>query len=271
MWREGCAVKSSNDQSNMLIRGLRLIERLAETSEQSLSELADHLATPAPTVLRHLRVLEDEGYVWRDPASKRFSLAPRLVYLGMAAAENLQLPRVAAPVLNELRDEYNETAHVAVLSRHEVIHLAVAASRHPVKMATKVGERAWAHASALGKCLLAFESEESVRELFEEVGIPGFTEHTITDLDALVIALQEVRSAGFAIDNEEAAIGLRCVAAPVCDFSGHAIAALSLSCPADRLPLQRAIAIAPNLIEAANDLSARLGQRRDHQERTVQA
>ena len=243
-------------------RALRVLETVAEAPGCSLADLARSLELPKASVFRHLRVLEDRGYVVGEGDAKRYSLGPRLVHLGFVARSGLRLPQVAAPTLRALHERFNETVHVGVLSQHEVVHIETIPSTHPLKMASAVGERTFAHISALGKVLLAHSDTWIVQAVIEHRGLPRFTNATICDRGELQVELARVREQGYAIDDEESAVGLRCVACPIRDEGNQVIAALSLSSPVQRLSPEAADDLAPVLAAAAHDISTGLGWQR---------
>ena len=242
-----------------LERALLVVDTLAEVPDASVAELAQLLGVAKGSLFRHLKVLEANGYVLQSPGTKRYSLGPRLLYLGHAARQQLRLPEVAAPLMTALRDRFNETVHMGVLSRGEVVHVEVAPSTHPVKMAAEVGDRTWAHVSGLGKVLLAWGGDDAVEFVLRERGLPSLTDRTIVERAALEAELERIRSRGYAIDDEESARGLRCVAAPVRDGRGEVVCALSLSSPAERLSLEEAEEASAAVIETADEISRRLG------------
>ena len=242
-----------------LQRALVILDALAETSGVNVAELAAFLQVPKGSVFRHLKVLEANGYVRQLPATKRYCLGPRLVYLGHVAKEQLGLGQAALPFMAALRDRFGETVHLGVLTGGEVVHVEVVPSVHPVKMASAVGDRTWAHVSGLGKVLLAWSGDEAVGLVLRERGLPPLTERSIVTREALEEELERVRQDGYAVDDEESAQGLRCVAAPVRDASGDVVCALSLSSPADRLSLADASRAAPQVVASADAVSSALG------------
>jgi DNA-binding IclR family transcriptional regulator len=242
-----------------LEKALHVLEAIAERPDASLAELSRILNAPRAGVFRHLKALESLGYVRTREGTKRYVLGPRLIYLGVAARSQLRLPDIARPLMVSLRDEFNETTNLGVLAHGEVIHVEVVSSTHPVKMAAEIGERTYCHCSGLGKVLLAWSEPEVVAHAVRERGLPALTERTISSEEQLEEALAQIRSQGFAMDDEESARGLRCIAAPVRDGTGHVLAALSLSSPADRLSYDDAIRLAPRVIETSEAISRRLG------------
>ncbi len=242
-----------------LEKALRILEEIAESPSRTLAEISRSLDVPRAGVFRHLKALEALGYVATSNDSKRYVLGPRLIYLGIAARSQMRLADIARPVMVALRDEFNETVNLGVLARGEVIHVEVVPSTHPVKMAVQVGEWTYCHCSGLGKVLLAWSEPDLISEAIRERGLPALTDRTVRTASELAAALEAVRSAGFAIDDEESAVGLRCVAAPVRDGTGKVAAAISLSSPADRLARDDALRLAPRIISSAGGISRRLG------------
>lgn len=228
-----------------LDRALDLLENLAENPDIPLADLADGAGLNRATAFRHLKVLGRRGYVIQDPLTKRYSLGYRLLDLGYHARNNLELPRVAAPVMAQLRTQFNETIHLGVLMDQEVVHIAVMPSTHPLKMASEVGERALVHVSALGKCLIAWNGANAVDALMAGPGLPQVSARSIRTRSEFERELSRVRTQGFAMDDQESIDGLRCVGAPIRTAGGAAIGALSLSGPIDRVNEDRL----PDMIE----------------------
>ena len=142
-----------------LERALTLLEHLGRSAPLHMTELSHQLEVPKGSLHRHLAVLERRGYVARDH-SKRYSLGPRVISLGYDSTRQQGLVEVARPVMAALRDEFNESILLAVLSTGDVVHVHVEPSRHPVKMAAEVGERTAAHVSSLGKAILAWSDPD---------------------------------------------------------------------------------------------------------------
>jgi DNA-binding IclR family transcriptional regulator len=244
-----------------LERGLAILEALGESPDLQLIELAARLGAPKGSIHRHLAVLERLGYVVRAPDSKRYSLGPRLIHLGYSARGQLRLADLAEPLMTEVRDRFNESVHLGVIDNGQVVHVQAVPSRHPVKMAAAVGERTQAHVSALGKVLLAWGPPSLLDTVIDSEGLPGYTGNTLTTRGQLAADLDLVRERGYAIDDEESALGLRCVAARIRRAGGDVIAALSLSSPAERLSAEQVHVIAPAICEAADSISKELGWR----------
>ena len=146
-----------------------------------------------------------------------------------------------------------------MLDGAEAVYIQQVESRQMLRMFTQLGARVPLHCTGVGKVLLAWRSEEEVRQLLGPEPLAAFTPHTLTRVDAVLQELERVRRLGYAVDREEREIGVRCLAAPVRDATGRVVAALSLSAPAVRLPERRLAELAPVVLETTRELSLRLG------------
>lgn len=243
----------------------RLLEEFgAADGELGVTELSNRLGLHKNNVFRLLATLEQQAYVEQCAETERYRLGRGCLALGQAFADTRMLVRFARPVLAQLAEETNESAHLGVLSGYEVVHLDGERPEQLVGSALRIGQRLAAHCTALGKALLAGKSAPALAQLDKERVRAGklvaHTPATITDRDKFFEHLRTVASQGWALDLEECAVGLCCVAAPVHDASGAVIAALSVSSPVFRVS-EASIHddVLPRVIGAANELSLRMG------------
>ncbi|GHF63199.1 IclR family acetate operon transcriptional repressor [Amycolatopsis bartoniae] len=237
-----------------LRRAFELLERLADTGgEASLSELAATSGLPMPTIHRLIRTLVALGYV-RQNTNRRYALGARLIRLGENAS--MQFGTWARPLLAELVDEVGETANLAVLERDEVVYVAQVPSKHSMRMFTEVGRRVLPHGTGVGKAILSQLPPDDVRALLDRTGMPSYTEHTVTDPEELLRHLATIARQGYAVDESEQELGVRCVAAPL--TGTPAPAAVSVSGPEGRLTKEAVSRIAPAVQRVAETLSAHL-------------
>ncbi|MFD6422325.1 IclR family transcriptional regulator [Streptomyces sp. NPDC060198] len=237
-----------------LERAFDLLERMADAGgEVGLSELSTTSGLPLPTIHRLMRTLVVCGYVRQQP-NRRYALGPRLIRLGESASR--LLGTWARPYLQHLVEETGETANMALLDGDEVVYVAQAPSKHSMRMFTEVGRRVLPHSTGVGKALLATASPEEVRALLARTGMPAVTEKTITTPDGFLEALEQVRRTGYAIDDNEQEIGVRCLAVAVPD--SPTAAAISISGPAGRVTEEATERIVPILQQTAKELSEAL-------------
>lgn len=245
-----------------LERALRALELLAGAAGgMSVSELGRQLGVDKSSAHRMLATLQAFDHVRLDPASRRYTLGMRLVGLGAAALRGADVADVSRPVLRALAEETGEAAHLAVLSQGQVLFLAKAdAPAGALTVNTGIGSRAPAHCTSLGKALLAaLDDDEALDRIIAQQGLRRFTARTITDPETLKLHLRGVRAQGVAIDDEERDVGLRCIAAPVRDATGRAVAAVGVSGPAARIVLDRLETLTARVRAAAAHVSQALG------------
>ena len=237
-----------------LERAFGLLEVIAaHRGAMSLSELATSSGLPPPTLHRLARTLVDLGYLRQEP-SRRYALGPRLFLL--AESSTMMLNAVALPHLSHLVDEIGETANLAMLDGDQVAYVAQAPGRHSMRMFTEVGRRVEPHCTAVGKALLAAAADEDVLALLRRTGLPRHTAHTVTDPDEFLAQLGRVRESGYAMDEGEQEVGVRCIAVKVPESTLPL--AISVSGPAPRMTDDLVVDAFPVLRAAAASLAADL-------------
>jgi len=242
-----------------VVKAFAILDFLAQRagSAVSLAEVAAHIGTSKSTAHRYLTTLEELGVVERDN-NDRFQLGPKLIELaGVLLAEH-DLRRESEPFLIDLASSTQETVHLAVPSGNEVVYLAKVESPHPIRMASRIGARMPMYSTALGKAILAYLPTERVQEIID-AGIPSRTPYTVSSAEALRVELEQVRARGFALDDQENELGVRCVGAPIFDYSGEVVGAISVSGPAHRLSREMLLKLGPLVRETALKVSRRLG------------
>ena len=238
-------------------RVLDLLEIVADAGGQiGLSELATRSGLPLPSIHRLVRTMVARGYMRQLP-NRRYALGARLIPLGQAAGT--MLGTWAQPVLTELVDALGESANLAVLDHDAVMYIGQVPSRHAMRMFTEPGRRVPVHCTGVGKALLAQLPDDAVRALLARAGMPAQTPNTITDPEAMLAELAGIRRAGYALDEGEQEIGVRCVAVPVRSALGTL--GISVSGPAPRMTTELVDRAVPLLREAGERLSAELGER----------
>lgn len=236
-----------------LHRSLDLLEVLevaaSHQGSRTLAELAASVGLPAATVHRLLRTMVDRGVV-RQRADRRYSLGYRLVPLGSTAGSLLDAS--AEEVLAGLVADLGETANLAVLAGHRAQYIAQVPSQYSMRVFTQVGNRVELHCTGVGKAMLAGMDTSRVDQVVTQAGLTRHTEHTLTTRPRLDAALARVRDQGYALDEEEQELGVRCVAVPV---SGAGVAmAVSVSGPLSRVTDLAVARAVPALQFAAGSL-----------------
>jgi IclR family acetate operon transcriptional repressor len=231
-------------------RAFSLIEHLADGGGSlTLSELGSRSGLPMPTIHRLLRSLVVQGYVRQEP-SRRYAIGPRMIRLGESASR--MLGSWATPHLSELVDRFGETTNMAMRDGDAAVYVAQVPSPQSMRMFTEVGRSVMLHCTGVGKAIMSLASDDEVAATLERTGMPARTEHTITKPEKMLNELASVRERGYAVDDAEQELGVRCVAAPIAGLPFHA--AVSVSGPSSRVTLDEVEIIAPVLQRAAEQL-----------------
>lgn len=218
----------------------------------SLSEVAEATGLPKSSAFRYVHTLVLHRYVERDDSSGRYRLG--LGFVGIQSRHVEVLRQRVRPGLEALRDKLGETVNLGILDGDSVIYLDIVESRRAVRLAASQGTRDPLHSTALGKAIAAQLPEERVRGILARTGMPPLTANTITNMEDYLAELARVRRAGFAADNGENEVDGRCVAVPI---PGSMLpAAVSLSAPAARFPVQQVADVAALLADMAGQAVA---------------
>jgi IclR family KDG regulon transcriptional repressor len=215
------------------------------------------------TVYRFLVSFVDLGYVYQDPQTERYGLTLKLFEIGMSVLERLELWREAEPVVKEIARLTGETVHLATMDEDEVVYLGKVESTRTlrVSMMSRIGRSAPAYCTGVGKILLAYLPQERLEGILKKEKPVRYTDRTIVRRADLDRELSLIRENGYAFDNEEHEIGVRCVAAPVRDNSSAVCGAVSISVPTVRLPDEEIPRFRDIVVQAAEGISKRIGYR----------
>jgi IclR family transcriptional regulator, KDG regulon repressor len=245
-----------------LERAFTLLEILGQADQPlGISEIATDSLLPLATVHRLLQTLTQLGYVEKDLDTHRYTLGVKFLHLRGAVIDYVHLASQAMPIMKNLVHRLDETVHLAVLNKGEVIYIERVEGFQTQGMYTRIGKRHYAHCTALGKAMLAYQSEDVIDSMIEQHGLPRFSSNTITTKNHLVAELDCVRQRGYAVDNGETAEPVRCIAAPIRDYSTKVIAAVSVSGPINKITPVRDAEISQAVCNAANRISQQLGYR----------
>lgn len=224
------------DHVQSLERGISVLRSFdAENSHQSLSDVAKRTGLTRATARRLLLTLASLGYATTD--GRTFMLTPKVLDLGYAYLSSMNIQQIAQPYLEALSEEVNESSSVSVLDGPDVVYVARVPTTRIMTIALGLGTRLPAHCTSMGRVMLAELPPDEARSRIE-ASIQARTEHTITDVDELEAELAKIRSQGWALVDQELEMGLRSIATPVRDASGHAIASMNVSTHAGRTSVE---------------------------------
>ena len=202
------------------------------------------------------------GYVTKDSFSGRYTLTFKILEIAGHVLDRIDVLAVAHRYIDRLMKQVHETVHFVQREGNHIVYVdKVESDASSIRMVSRIGLRMPMYCTGVGKAMLAQMTEREVREIWESTPIEKCTENTITDLDVLLRELAEIRLRGYAIDNEENEIGVRCIAACVQDYTGRADAAFSISAPAARMPDERLREFSDYVLQTRRDISRELGYR----------
>jgi DNA-binding IclR family transcriptional regulator len=245
---------------NSVDRAIRILFLLGENHEpMRLSELSRRLNIDKSTAYRIMATLLSQGFVEQDAETRRYFLGLRLLELSAEKLRSLRVLPAAKPVMRDLMIRTNETVHLGVLVDGEVLFLDSEQGPGVLSVNTIIGSKAFPHSSAVGKALLANLSTREIDAILALKGMPRFTGRTLLTPEELHKELASVRELGYAIDDEETFVGVRCVAVPIFNDSGDVVAAMGISGPAQRITPELIRVLASLVKDAGTEISRQLG------------
>jgi len=254
--------RAGDGKNQSLIRALTLLERLSETpAGLNLTDLSYQLGMPAATVHRLLSTFEELDFVEQDAEQGLWFVGLKAFTVGNAFLHRRDLVSSARPHMHALVEQCGETINLGVIDDDEVVFISQVESQEVMRMIARLGSRSPIHASGVGKAMLASMPEQRVASILQRRGLARYTDHTIDNPTQLRGELEEVRKLGYALDDEEHAVGLRCVAAAIFDENGQALAAISLSGPKARIVDNRLSELGHAVQQAADEITQALGGR----------
>jgi IclR family transcriptional regulator, KDG regulon repressor len=223
-----------------------------------VSDLAESLGLAKSTVSRLLSTLASEGFVIKDQQTSAYRLGISVLTLAGIVTNNLEIHKEAAPVLHKLVGDTGETAHLAVMDGLDTIYIHKEECSHPVRILTHLGRRNPSYCTSSGKILLAYSEEQIVEDVINQ-GLISHTENSITDPNVLHKELKMIREQKYAVSTEELTEGTKSVAAPIRDYTGKVVSAITVVGPIQRMKDHKIPDIAKKVIEAGKEASTRLG------------
>ena len=240
-----------------------IVEFVGNGTNVSMHDLTRQTGWPRATLYRIVGAAISEGFLRHDPLTNYYALGFRFLELAQNVWSSGDLITLAALELRRLRDVTGETAHLGVLQGVHVVAMGKYESPHPYREPARLGLHKPLHSTSQGKAILAFLPEVECESLIDKIEFRASTEYTITDPDILRAQLSIIRQRGYAVDDEEAAIGTRCVGAPILNSAGHPVAAISIAGPIYRVSSARVERLGPEVAEVAQTISALIRDTQD--------
>lgn len=243
----------------VVMKVLKILEALqGNPSGLHLKEIAQQTAINKSTAYRFLAHLQREGYLFRDDAGA-YVIGPKLARMGSGMNLEESLRKMSRSVLQKLWAATGETVNLAILDGQQILYLDVIESSHTFRFASQVGARRPLHCTALGKAMLAHLPDAEIKELLPSLTFERLTPRTLTQPGKFKKELAKTRVQGYALDDEEAVLGARCIAAPIFDAGGKVVGGVSVSGPLTRITAENVAPFAAIVKKAAHSVSRRLG------------
>ena len=253
--RPASATPEASGEVQSLDRAIALLEVLANSEGLGLSEVARRAELPPSTAHRLLATLHRRSLVGQDHETGTWTVGVGLFRIGSAYLRIRKLPDIARPLIKDLLSEVDETVNVSMLDRNEIVCVVQAESHAAVRAFFRLGRRLPVHASAAGKAILAAGSDEFRRQMLASLTFERFTANTHADGESLLRDVAKVRQRGWAVDDEEYTIGMRCVSAVVLNERAEPAGAVSISAPTARMLPERMDRLGERVRATAGTLS----------------
>jgi DNA-binding IclR family transcriptional regulator len=229
------------------------------TQELGVTDIARALDLPKSTIAGLIFTLEQNDYLHQNTVTRKYRLGFKLAERAGVFLDQFDLRRVALPILEELRNSSDESVNLAIRDDGYVTYIERMLGNNILGMRSEIGKRELIHSTALGKAMLAQLPTAELNKFIAEYQFTPVTPHTITDPDMFALEMQETLLRGFATDNQENELGGRCVAAPIFDYHGKPVAAISISVPIQRFPEEKILEFGGMVEQAAREISLQLG------------
>lgn len=251
--------KTEQNTIRALDRAMVILRSVGTADGLSLSELAERTEQSASTVYRVLTTLEQHGMVAAEPETQLWRVGAGAFRIGSTFLRQTNLTEQSRAVMSDLMRQTGETANLGIERNDEVLFLSQVETHEAIRGFFPPGTQGPLHASGIGKALLAHFPADRVNRIIEIKGLAGFTSLTLTSASSLLRELKRTRERGYAIDDQERAEGMRCVAAPVFNVFGEPVAGISVSGPAFRMTLSKSADFGILVKSAAEKITASLG------------
>ena len=241
-------------------RALQILELFSmEKPAWGITEIGKALNMYKSNVYNILFTLAKRGFIKKDFNTEKYSLSIKYFELGSVVIKNMDLRKIALPYIEKLFQEFNETVHIGVLDNGRVVSIEREESKQGLYSHIEIGKSVPLYCTAVGKAIMAYLPPDKVNSLIKEKGLKKYADNTITNKDDLIKGLEKIRKRGYAIDNIEHEVGVRCVAGPIRDYTGKVIASMSVSGPAFRINENNTPNIAKKVKEYCDCISEEMG------------
>jgi IclR family KDG regulon transcriptional repressor len=248
------------DTVQSVTRSLSILEVLSEFHEGlGITDIAQKVGLHKSTVYRLLSTLIQKEFVIQDKETNKYKTTFKLYELGNKRIKHMDILSASKAYSKKLMESVNEVVHLVVRDDHKIVYIDKVEANNTIRMASYIGNRSPMHCTSVGKAILAYLPEKKVEEIWNKSKAKKLTANTITDLSRLTEELVNVRSKGFAVDDEENEEGVRCIGAPIFNRNAEVEGAISVSGPAIRMSEEKMETVAIEVMKYAGLISRELG------------
>lgn len=241
-------------------RTLSILELLSDYENGlGITDISERVNLHKSTVHRLLNTLIIKGYVQQNEDTNKYRLTLKLFQLGSKKIEKMNIVNVSRPLLKELMEKTNEVIHLVVREGIEIVYVAKVESQNPIRMYSRIGKKSPMYCTAVGKSMMAYMKDEEIQFIWEKSNIEQFTEYTVTDFDTFKENIKLIKKQGYAVDEQENEIGIRCIAAPIFDYEKNIVGAISISGSIISFKEEKIDEFSKLIIEYSNKISKELG------------
>ncbi|WP_105616198.1 IclR family transcriptional regulator [Vallitalea okinawensis] len=241
-------------------RALEILELLScHVDGLAIKEISEKLELHKSTVHRLLGTLIYKGYVEQNELNNRYLVTLKLFQLGSRKVENTDVIETSKPYLNQLAQFSGEVVHLVLRDGTDIIYVDKVEGNQTIRMHSKIGNRSPMYCTGVGKAIMSTLEEDEIKMIWENSEIKRLTEHTIIELAEMHQTIEQIKLSGYALDNEENELGVKCVAVSIKDYRGISIAAISISGPKERMTNEKIITYSQKLKKSCQEISERLG------------
>lgn len=241
-------------------RALSIVELISNYEEGlGITEIGEKLDLHKSTVHRLLQTLIYKDFVIQDENTKNYMISFKLYEIGQNKVENLDVLKESKDHIKKLVNKVNETVHLVVRDEDYVAYIDKVESDNTISMSSKIGRRSPMYCTSVGKVILANSTEEDIKNVWENTEIVKYTKNTIVNYEDFLKELKRVKDTGYALDDEENELGVRCIGAPIFNRFGEVEAAISASGPIMRMTKARINEIKKDVLETAENIGEKLG------------
>ncbi|AQQ55607.1 IclR family transcriptional regulator [Planococcus lenghuensis] len=242
------------------VKVLRILEEIVKNENGlGVTELANNLDLNKSTTYRFLATLEEEGYLEQNSSTENYVIGTKLFEFSSKVVNQTNWTKAIHPYLLSLKSKIQETVHLGIEDNGEVVYIDKVESDRSIRMYSKIGRRSPIFCTGVGKAILAFLPPATQKEIIDNIPFKRFTPNTVANKEELMKELKKIKAQGYSLDREEHEEGVNCAAAPVFNFEGKLLGAISVAGPKSRINDENLLDLAATVKETATLISKRLG------------